>query len=294
MSVQPETAFANIPKVLSITESDSSGASGIQGDVKTILALGGYAMTAITALTSHSANQITFIQSILSSFVSDQLKLVRNEGKIDAVRIGFLHNEATVNAVADFLERPENKKIPVIVDPCIVSRAGHVLMNDPTIAALKRRLYIHTTVLTPNLKEAEILGVMRISNIDDMRLAAGMMRTLGVENVVLKGGQVNGDKELYFVATGEEERIYQRPTVRTPHTRGAGNVLSSAIAVNMAKRMDIFEAVEAALDFMHQTIVNSTGFGDESGPVNHAFYLQNQPKFFHPEEIRIYSGQEAS
>lgn len=292
MPVQLKSALTDTPRVLTITESDSCGASGVQGDIKTILALGGYAMTAITALTSHSANRINFFQSIPSSFVADQLKSVMSEGKLNAIRIGFLHNEATINAVADFLERSENKGIPVVVDPCIVSRSGHILMDSAAISALKRRLYIHTTALTPNLKEAEILGVMRIFNIDDMRLAADMMRTLGVENIVLKGGRVEGDKELYFVATAGEERIYQRLTVHTPHTLGAGNVLSSAMAVNIAKKMDIFEAIEAALDFMHQTIVNSAGFGYESGPVNHAFHLQNQPKFFHPEEIRIYNGQE--
>jgi hydroxymethylpyrimidine/phosphomethylpyrimidine kinase len=288
MSVHLKAAQEKTPRVLTITESDSRGASGIQGDVKTILALGGYAMTAITALTSHNAIKITPIQGILSPFVTEQLNAIAQEGSLDAIRIGFLHNEATINAVADFLERPGNKGIPVVVDPCIVSRSEKILMDNPAIAALKRRLYIHTTVLTPNLKEAEILGVLRISNIDDMRHAADMMRTLGVENVMLKGGRVENDKELYFVATPEEERIYQRPTIQTPHTLGAGNVLSSALAVNLAKQMDIFKSIEAALDFMHQTIVNSTGFGQENGSVNHAFHLENQPQFFHPEEIKIY------
>lgn len=277
-----------VPRVLTIAESDPCGAAGIQGDVKTILALGGYAMTATTAVMAHRADEIKFIQSILPSFVTDQLMEIATGGRIDAIKIGYLHSEATVNAVADFLEHPDNKNIPVIVDPSLLSRSGKVMMDQAAISALKRRLYVLTNTLTPNVKEAEILGVMHITNIDEMRFAADMMRTFGVVNVVLKAGQVDGEKELYFVATEDKEQIYQRSTIQTKHTIGAGNVLSSAIAVNLSEGKDIFEAVESALDYMHQTIVNSEGFGEKRGPVNHGFHLSKTSKLFHPEEIKIY------
>lgn len=279
-------------RILVIAESDSSCAGGVQGDVKTILALGGYAMTAITALTVHGAGDILSIKNITPDFVSEQIQATLKEVGADAIKIGFLHNEAIVDVVSDVLNDLRGKNIPIVVDPSIVSRSGANLMGDSVISALKRNIYIYTSVLTPNLSEAEILGGMRIADIDDIddiRRAADMMRTLGVENVVLKGGRVEGDSELYFIATAAGERIYQRPTVDTRHTLGAGSVLSSALATYMAKGMNIFDAVEHALDFMHQTIVHSDGFGHSEGSVNHAFDIQQRSQMFHPEDIKVYN-----
>lgn len=274
-------------RVLVIAESDSCGAAGIQGDVKTVLALGGYAMTAITALTAHGAGDILSINNITPSFVGDQIRAAIKDVGADSIKVGFLQNEAIINVVSDVLREIKNN-VPIIVDPSLISRSGKTLMDNNAISALKRKLYIQTTILTPNLKEVEILGAMRIADIDDMRRAAEMMRTLGVKNIVLKGGQVESHKELYFVATPTGERIYQRPTVKTPHTLGAGGAFSSALALNMARNMDVFDATEHALDFMHQAIVHSTGFGHAGGPVNHAFHIQQRSQVFHPEEIKIY------
>ena len=274
-------------RVLIIAESDSCGAAGVQGDVKTVLALGGYAMTAITALTAHGAGDILSINNITPSFVGDQIRAAIKDVGADSIKVGFLQNEAIINVVSDVLQEIK-KNVPIVVDPSLVSRSGKTLMDNNAISALKRKLYIQTTILTPNLKEVEILGAMRIADIDDMRRAAEMMRTLGVKNIVLKGGQVESHKELYFVATPTGERIYQRPTVKTPHTLGAGGAFSSALALNMARNMDIFDATEHALDFMHQAIVHSTGFGHAGGPVNHAFHIQQRSQVFHPEEIKIY------
>lgn len=275
-------------RVLVIAESDPGGAAGIQGDIKTVLALGGYAATAVSSLvTQNEKNALTSI-CINPSFIKQQMQDAMAESVVDSIKVGFLENEDAINAVGDVLDEHTKKGIPVVIDPSIVSRTGRALVDEKAIAAWKRRLYIHAKILTPNLKEAELLGVMKIADIDDMRHAADMMRTLGVENVVLKGGQVEDEKELYFVVSPEEERIYQRQTVQTPHTLGAGSAFSSALAVNMAKRMNIFDAVEHALDFVHQAILHSSGFGQKIGPINHAFDIQLHPSVFHPEEIKLY------
>lgn len=275
-------------RVLVIAESDLKGAAGIQGDVKTILALGGYATTAISHLAVPEAGGVTAANHVDPLFVGQQMRAILSDAKTDAIKIGFIDNEKTINVVADVLDGMKEKNIPVVIDPSIVSRSGHVLVDEKAIAAWKRRLYIHANILTPNKQEAELLGVMKIHDTDDMRHAADMMRSIGVENVVLKGGQVESGRELYFVASHDEERIYQRPTIETPHTLGAGSAFSSALALNVAKGMDVFAAVEHALDFVHQAILHSTGFGDEAGPINHAFDIQQRPSVFHPEEIRLY------
>lgn len=276
-------------RILVIAESDLKGAGGIQGDVKTILALGGYAMTAISYLAAPGPGEAATANHVDPLFVAEQMRSILRDVEVDGIKIGFLDNEKTIDAVADVLDAARDKNIPVVIDPSIVSRSGAALVDEKAIAAWKRRLYIHAKILTPNKQEAELLGVMKIHDTDDMRHAADMMRTIGVENVVLKGGQVESGKELYFVASHEEERIYQRPTIETPHTLGAGSAFSSAIALNIAKGMDVFSAVEHALDFLHQAILHSTGFGDKAGPINHAFDIQRRPSVFHPEEIRLYS-----
>ncbi len=260
-----------IKRILVIGESDSLGATGIQGDTKTIMALGGHAMTAITALTTHKAHEILSIKDITPALVVEQIKSVLQDVRVDGVKIGFLRNKEVIKLVAHVLEDLKAHKIPVVVDPCIVSRSGKLLMDNEDIAALKRDIYIHTTALTPNLTEAEALGVMNILHIDDMRHAADMMRTLGVENVVLKGRQLEGDRELYFVAAVDGERIFEQETVKTPHTLGAGNVLSSSLTVYLARGMNIFDAFSEALTFLHQTMINTDGFGMEIGPVNLSF-----------------------
>ena len=275
-------------RVLVVAESDSSGAAGIQADVKTVLAVGGYATPAVSSVTAQDTRKIISSHSMPPFFVAEQMRAAIEEIGTDSIKIGFLENEAMVNAVADVLDKQKDKGIPVVIDPSMVSRSGEELVNLSAIAAWKRRLYIHAKILTPNLKEAELLGGMKITDVDDMRHTADMMRTLGVENVVLKGGQVTSDKELYFIATPAGERIYERPTINTKHTLGAGSTFSSALAVSMSKNMNIFAAVEHALDFLHQAMLHSQGFGRREGPVNHGFDIQARPSIFHPEVIKIH------
>lgn len=277
-------------RVLVVDESDPMGAGGIQGDIKTVLALGGYATTAISFFRSENG---VIENPIKPDFIAQQMRTALKEIETDAIKIGFLPDEVSINAVADVLDELKAHNIPVVVDPTIISKSREAEISDEALAAWKRRLYIHAKILTPNLKEAELLGVMKINDIDDMRHAADMMRTLGAENVVLKGGQADSDKELYFIATAAGERIYERPTLKTPHTIGAGSAFSAALAINMAKNMDIFESVENALDFIHQAIFHSNGFGHEIGPINPAFDIQRRPSVFHPEEIRLYNQQKS-
>lgn len=287
-SVQLKAPESKIPRVLVIAESDSSGAAGIQADVKTVLALGGYATTAISCVTAQDTRNIISSHSLPASLIAEQMRASIEQIGIDSLKIGFLENESMVNAVADVLDQHKDKNIPIVIDPSIVTRSGEALVDFATIAAWKRRLYIHTKIFTPNFKEAELLGGMKIVDIDNMRHTADMMRTLGVENVVLKAGRVEIEKELYFVASPEGERVYERPTIDTRHTLGAGSTFSTALAVSMANDMDIFGAVEHALDFLHQAMLHSEGFGRREGPVNHGFDVQSRPHLFHPEEIKIY------
>ena len=261
-------------RVLAIAESDSCGAAGIQADIKTILALKGYATTALSAVTAQSTAGIEHLHALEPEFVAQQMLVVLKDIGADVIKTGFLVNKDIVNIVADVLAEEQYKDIPVVVDPSIVARDGRQLMDEQAIAMIKRRLCVLAAVLTPNLREAELLTGLRIKEPADLHHAADMMRTFGAERIVLKAGQGIDGKAVYLVATSEERLVYERPVLDTPNTLGAGVTLASAIAVGLAQKMDFFQTVERALDFMHQAMFHAPDLDTEIGPVCHAFDIK--------------------
>lgn len=277
-------------RVLTIAESDCSGGSGIQADIKTILALGGYATTAVTGISAQSTTTRGSFQMLDPLIVEEQIDMVLGDIGTDAIKTGVLNSEMVVDIVGAAVRKAlaQNPGLPVVVDPSLVARGGELLVDESTVNAIKRNLLVHATVLTPNLKEAEHLTGMTLRDIDDMNHAASMMRTLGVTTVVLKAGQALGESELYLVAGEDGARVYERPKVNTPHTLGAGCTLSSAIAVSLAQGLPMQAAIERALDFLHQAILHAPGYGAGCGPMNHAFSIERQGAFFHPESIKMH------
>ncbi|MCE9508664.1 MAG: bifunctional hydroxymethylpyrimidine kinase/phosphomethylpyrimidine kinase [Alphaproteobacteria bacterium] len=274
-------------RVLTVAESDSSGASGVQADIKTIMALGGYAAAALSAITAQDTRSIRHMHVLEPSLVVQQMRAVLEDVGADAIKTGYLINEEIINAVADVLDEYQHQNIPVVVDPSIVLRNGGRFMGEAAIAAIKRRLLIRAAVLTPDKREAELLTGMTIRDIDDMRHAADMMRTLGAETVLLKAGQAVSDKVVYLVATADEERIYERQMLKTRRTLGAGCTLSSAITVSLAQKFDVFSAIERALDFMHQAMLHAPAFGGAAGPMNHAFDIEAKTSPFSPGSVKV-------
>lgn len=273
-------------RVLTIAESDSSGGSGVQADIKTILALGGYATTVMTGVTAQNTTGIISFQMIDPVMVADQLRAVMTDIGTDVIKTGILNSEIIIDTVADEIDKVEGK-IPVVIDPSMVAGDGSPLIDETGIAAMKRRLLIRATVLTPNLREAEMLTGMTIHDLDDMRHATSMMRSLGSETVVLKAGRALNDKIVYFVASDDGEVIVERPQIETRHTLGAGCTFSSAIAVSLAQGMGVMKSIERGLDFLHQAILHAPGFGQGRGPMNHAFHLEHNQTFFQPENIKV-------
>lgn len=277
-------------RVLTVAESDASGSAGIQADIKTVLALGGYATTALSAVMVQNTKSIAKSCAMEPVFVADQMRTVLSDIGADAIKVGYLPGAATINAVADVLDEIQGKGIPVVIDPSIVARDRSLLVDEEAIAAWKRRLYIRTTVLTPNMQEAEILTGMTIRDLDDMRHCADMMRTLGVENVLLKAGQAMSEKVIYFIADENGEVVFERAMLPTRHTLGAGCTLSAAIAISMGQGLGVHAAIERALDFMHQAILNAPGFGEDAGPMNHAFDIEKHSTFFNPGNVTVRKG----
>jgi hydroxymethylpyrimidine/phosphomethylpyrimidine kinase len=256
-------------RILVVAGSDSGGGAGIQADIKTIVALGAYATTAITALTAQDTLGVHGIYPVQASFVRAQMMAALTDIGADAIKTGMLGDAATIEAVADVLAA-QNPKPPLVVDPVMNAKGGVRLLGDDALAALKRVLLPHASLLTPNVPEAEELAGMQIFDVASMHHAAEAMLTLGVPAVLLKGGHLPGDEVVDLLATESGTKIFASPRIETRHTHGTGCSLASAIAAGLAQGLDLADAVRRARAFVHAAIATAPGFGAGHGPLNHA------------------------
>jgi hydroxymethylpyrimidine/phosphomethylpyrimidine kinase len=255
-------------RVLIIAGSDSGGGAGIQADLKTVTALGGYGMTAITALTAQNTEGVFGIHEVPPDFIRQQLELVVGDIGVDCVKTGMLHSTAVIDAVCDVLEAmaPDT---PVVVDPVMVAKGGHTLLEDSAMGVLKARMILRATVLTPNIPEAELLTGMTIQDIDGMRHASEMLLSLGAQAVLLKGGHMAGDVLTDLLATEHGIETFESPRLHTRHTHGTGCTLASALACGLAQGLELSVAVRRARDYVTTAIRTAPGFGKGHGPLNH-------------------------
>ncbi len=258
-------------RVLIVAGSDSGGGAGIQADIKTVTALGGFATTAITALTAQDTKAVHGVMPVPPGFIAHQMHVVLRDIGADAIKTGMLHDAATIDAVADVLEaEPAARGVPLVVDPVMFAKGGHALLQPEAVATLKRRLLVLARVLTPNIPEAEALSGMRIRTIDEMRHAARTMVTLGCQAVLLKGGHMPGDVLVDVLATETTLRNFESPRIASSSTHGTGCTLASAIATGLAQGLDLEIAVARAREYVRRAIELAPGYGSGHGPLNHA------------------------
>lgn len=241
-----------VPRILSIAGSDSSGGAGIQADIKTITMLGGYAMTAITAITAQDSLGVTAVEVLSAEMVAAQIDVCVSDIGVDAVKIGMLGSAAIAHAVA---ERLEGLDVPVVFDPVMVATSGSILADEDTIAAFKRLMAL-ATVTTPNLPELEALG------------GFGQVRP-STTNLLVKGGHGSGERieDLLYVDGGEFSFWSDR--IDTVHTHGTGCTLASAIATGLGAGISLDVAVERGIAFVGKAIAAAPGFGSGHGPMGH-------------------------
>ena len=254
-------------RTLVIAGSDSGGGAGIQADIKTITALGGYAATAITALTAQDTRTVYGIHPVPPGFLRLQIEHALADPGADVIKTGMLGDAATVELVCDVLA---SHSLPLVVDPVMVAKSGARLLDDDAVAVIKRRLLPLTMLLTPNLPEAEVLAGMAIPDLAAMHHAAEALLTLGVPAVLLKGGHLPGDRVVDLLATDAGVETIESPRVATRHTHGTGCTLASAVAAGLAQGMDLRRAVRRARAFVQAAIARAPGFGAGHGPLNHA------------------------
>lgn len=264
-------------RVLIIAGSDSSGGAGIQADIKAVTALGGYAATAITALTVQNTRGVTAVHGAPMAIISGQIAAVLDDIGADAIKTGMLATAEVIEAVVAALDEGGAELIPLIVDPVMVASSGARLIEDSAVEALKTQLIRRATLITPNVPEAEALTGIKVEDVDGQREAGEALLKLGARAALVKGGHLDGAQVMDVLVTRNGMRIFSRPRIRTRHTHGTGCTLASAIAALIAQGAPLEKAVEGAGDYLHEAIRRAPGFGSGAGPVHHGWPLDMEP-----------------
>jgi hydroxymethylpyrimidine/phosphomethylpyrimidine kinase len=254
-------------KILIIAGSDSSGGAGIQADIKTVTALGSYAMTAITAITIQNTTGVKSIVSIDPKEISNQIEFTSKDIRPDAIKIGMLHSAEVIKSVICSLNLIRVKKI--ILDPVMIAKAGTKLIDDKAIKLLKNKLIKKVSLITPNIPEAEILTNTRIKTKEDMIFAASKLINLGAKNVFIKGGHLDSKVVLDIFVNKKEIMIIKNKRITTSNTHGTGCTLSSAIATFFACGKTIKKSCELATIYVNNSIRSNPNYGKGHGPINH-------------------------
>lgn len=255
---------------LTIAGSDSSGGAGIQADLKAMTLNGVYVMSVITALTAQNTQGVTAILDVSPEFIVDQMDAVFTDIYPDAIKIGMVSSPEIVEAIAESLEKYQAKNI--VLDPVMVATSGAKLLKEEAMDSLINRLIPLADVITPNIPEGEILAGMEIKSEDDMQKAAEMIGDKYDCAVLLKGGHKINDANDLLYRDGKF-KWFRSDRIDNPNTHGTGCTLSSAIASNLAKGLDLDEAIAHAKTYLTEALRAGLDLGKGSGPLMHNYIL---------------------
>jgi hydroxymethylpyrimidine/phosphomethylpyrimidine kinase len=254
------------PKALTIAGSDSGGGAGIQADLKTFAALGVYGSSVVTAVTAQNTRGVFAVAEVPEEVIAMQIDVVLEDIGAAAAKTGMLSSASIVETVASRLEAWGVEML--VVDPVMVAKGGHPLLQASAVAAVKQHLLPLALVVTPNIPEAEVLSGITVDSPDTARDAARAIAALGPRWVVIKGGHLAGDAT-DLVYDGESFVEFRAERIDTPNTHGTGCAFSAAIAALLAHGLPTLEAIEAAKIWLTEAIRESYAIGDGHSPVNH-------------------------
>ena len=264
-------------KILIIAGSDSSGGAGIQADIKTVTALGSYAMTAITAVTIQNTTGVKSIIPINPKEISNQIEFTSKDIRPDAIKIGMLHSTKVIKSVIRSLDIIKVRKI--ILDPVMIAKSGTRLIDDKAVKLLKNELIDKVSLITPNIPEAEILAGVKIKTKEDMIYAASILIRLGAKNVFIKGGHLDSKIVQDIFVNKEEIMLIKNKRITTSNTHGTGCTLASAISTFFACGKTLKKSCELATKYVNNSIRYDLNYGKGHGPINHLSSIILNRKF---------------
>jgi hydroxymethylpyrimidine/phosphomethylpyrimidine kinase len=260
-------------RVLIIAGSDSGGGAGLQADIKTVTALGGYAATAVTAVTAQDTTGVKGVWPVPVEAIRAQAEAVLGDIGADAVKTGMLGGPEVVELVARLLDGPA-RGLPAVIDPVMTAKGGAELLSSPAVTALRDLLVPRAALLTPNAPEAEALTGLPVDSLDGQRRAAERLLALGARAVLLKGGHLPGERVTDLLATPHGETLFEGERLDTRHTHGTGCTLASACAAGLAQGLDLTDAVARAWAYTAEAIRRAPGLGRGHGPLDHGWPLR--------------------
>ena len=258
-------------RVLIIAGSDSGGGAGIQADIKAVTAMGGYAATAITAITVQNTLGVHGVHALPLDLIEAQARAVLDDIGADAIKTGMLGSVAVVERVAAILD---TSPAPAVVDPVMVAKGGSALLDDDAVSAVRSLMIPRAALLTPNAPEAEALTGFAVHDLDGQRRAGEALLTLGARAVLMKGGHVSGPTVIDLLMTADGETVLEAERVDTRHTHGTGCTLASACAAGLALGRPLEVAVAEAWAYVAEAIRRAPGLGGGHGQLDHGWTLR--------------------
>lgn len=260
-------------RVLIIAGSDSGGGAGLQADLKAVTMLGGFAATAVTAITVQNTLGVHGVHPLPLDLIEAQARAVLDDIGADAIKTGMLGSVEVVERVAAILD---TSAAPAVVDPVMVAKGGHPLLAEAAVTAVRDLMIPRAALLTPNAPEAEALTGLEVRDLDGQRRAGEALLALGARAVLMKGGHVPGDTVLDLLLTPTGETVLEGPRVETRHTHGTGCTLASACAAGLAKGLPLEQAVAEAWAYVAEAIRRAPGLGGGHGPLDHGWPVRDR------------------
>ncbi|QQQ20132.1 bifunctional hydroxymethylpyrimidine kinase/phosphomethylpyrimidine kinase [Brevundimonas vitis] len=260
-------------RVLILAGSDSGGGAGIQADIKAVTMLGGYAATAITAITVQNTLGVHGVHPLPLDLITAQARAVLDDIGADAIKTGMLGSVGVVEAVAAVLD---SATVPAVVDPVMVAKGGAALLDDAAVGAVRSLMIPRAALLTPNAPEAEALTGVAVADLDGQRRAGEALLRLGARAVLMKGGHVPGEVLTDLLLTPDGETLLTSERIDTRHTHGTGCTLASACAAGLARGLPLEQAVAQAWAYVAEAIRRAPGLGGGHGPLDHGWPVRGR------------------
>lgn len=258
-------------RVLIIAGSDSGGGAGIQADIKAVTMLGGFAATAITAITVQNTLGVRAVHPLPLDVIEAQARAVLDDIGADAVKTGMLGSVEVVERVAAILD---TTSAPAVVDPVMVAKGGASLLEDRAVAAVRSLMVPRATLLTPNAPEAEALTGVAVTDLDGQRRASEALLGMGAKAVLMKGGHIAGATVVDLLLTPDGETVLEAERIETRHTHGTGCTLASACAAEISLGQSLEIAVAEAWAYVAEAIRRAPGLGGGHGPLDHGWPMR--------------------
>jgi hydroxymethylpyrimidine/phosphomethylpyrimidine kinase len=264
-------------RVLIIAGSDSGGGAGVQADIKTVTALGGYAATALTALTIQNTLGVSGVIATPPEAVRAQMQAVLSDIGADAIKTGMLGDTLLIETLAEAFETIP--AIPRIVDPVMVATSGAHLLPRNAVDAVRRLMIPGAALVTPNAPEAEVLAGKAVDGVNGQRRAAERLLGMGAKAALVKGGHVPGDTIVDVLATQSGEHFFDGPRIVTTSTHGTGCTLASGVAAGVARGLALEDAVALSRAYLNEAIRRAPGLGKGHGPIDHGWPSRDPEAF---------------